>query len=192
MNNYLYHGVKWWNYDLLVEIIKSGYIMPRCMLPKEANQDTNNIFNGTKYISLTEKVRLDGERSSYEEVIYGNPCFVLKRDYIDLIHPKFIEKEMMTPEDYRKILFSDADERFSYYGDEVQTKDKISLKSNLVAIGLPVYDLDATFDNEGKLRLFGSIKEALLGHDIDVPIVNSSLYDFADDEEAIERSKIIF
>ena len=66
MNNYLYHGVKWWNYDLLVEIIKSGYIMPRCELKEGLVTDQNNIFNGTKYISLCQKSLYDPR----EEYLY--------------------------------------------------------------------------------------------------------------------------
>ena len=191
MVEYLYHGIKWWDYDLLVKIIESGYLKPRCMLEPGLITDNNNIFNGTKYLSLTEKVRVDGGRSSYDERIWGNPCFVLKRDNLDLIHPRYVEMDFLSDEEQRKILFSDNDERYSYYEDEVQVKDKISLKSNLVAIGLPMYDLDGSHDNDSKLKLFGDIKRALLGNDIDVPIVNSSVFDFADNDEAIEKTKIL-
>ena len=191
MNKYLYHGIKWGNYDLLIKILESGFILPRCMIEDIDKDDHNNIFNGTKYISLTDKVLLDGERSSYEEVIVDSPCFVLRRDNISLIQPKYVDWDEVSIDEKRKILYSDSDERYSYYGDEVQTKEQRSLKSNLVAIGLPMYDLDFTHDKNAKLRLFGDIKKALSGMDIDVPILNSSLYSFADDDENIEKSKII-
>ena len=125
---YLFHSVKWKNFDLLVDIINSGYIMPRCMLEEGKITDTNNIFNGTKYISLSQKGIADGERSSYDELVMdGNPCLVLKRDNLDLISPRYVDRNELSPDEWRAILFNDGDERFSYYGDELQTKQKISL-----------------------------------------------------------------
>ena len=43
MEPYLFHGIKWFNYDLLIKIIESGYILPRCMLEPGLVTDQNNI-----------------------------------------------------------------------------------------------------------------------------------------------------
>ena len=190
---YLFHSVKWKNFDLLVEIIRSGYIKPRCMLEEGKITDTNNIFNGTKYISLTQKGMADGERSSYDELVMDeNPCLILKKDNLELITPRYADNNEMTTEEWRAILFNDGDERFSYYGDELQTKNMISLKDNLIAIGLPMSYLKTNYDNVDGDEVLANVREALKESGLDVPILDSSFYTFADNEEEMEKSKVEF
>ena len=145
MEPYLYHGIKWYNYDLLLRIIKSGYIMPRCNLETGLITDKNNIFNGTKYISLCQKTLGDDDesvfKSSFNDFIYNKPNLVLKNNNIKIIYPNcmtLFDKDMMSPAEWNKMIFNDNDERVTYYLDEVQTKDNISLKDNLTCSALDI------------------------------------------------------
>ena len=191
MEEYLIHSVKWYNFDILMMILESSYILPRCMLKEGIVTDTNNIFNGTKYISLTQKGGADGGRSSYDELVVDNPCLVLKRDNLDLVYPRYVDQHFVTAEEWRKIIFKDDDERHSYYEDELQTKNPISLKSNLVAVGLPVNYLRHNYEGITLEDTLDRVVKILKKNNLDVPIVNSSDYNFADNAKEIERTKIL-
>lgn len=196
MKNYLYHGIKWFDYKLLVKILENGYIVPRCMLKDGISSDTNNLFNGNKYISLCQK-SLWGEldkleyKCSFDDYIFNRPALVLKRENIDIAYPNLItkvESGMMSPEKWKKITFNDDDERYSYYSDELQTKEKISLKDNLIAVGLPGNHLKRQLSTDEAKQILKSVKEALIKSELDVPILDSSIYSFADDEECIKKN----
>jgi hypothetical protein len=187
---YLFHSVKWHNFDLLIKILESGYILPRNMLEKGLVTDKNNIFNGTKYISLAQKSLADGGRSSYDELIVDSPCFVLKRDNLDLIYPRYADRDYMSNEEWNKILFQDGDERYSYYEDELQTKNPIPLKSNMIALGIPVDYLKYNYDGVSYDDTLAKVAEALKANNLNVPIINSSRYSFADNKEQIEKNTI--
>lgn len=193
MESYLFHGIKWYDYDLLIKILESKYILPRCML-KEPLLDSNNIFNGTKYISLCQKSLgpdyTGAFRSSYDEFIFNKPCFVLENKSFDIIRTDIMstyDAEMMSPEDWNKIIFNDGKIRPSYYIDEVQTKDKISLKDNLKAVGLPLRDIEKRKSQEELKNYLINLRNTLDKIDKEIPIVNSSCYDFGNGEECIKK-----
>ena len=198
MNDYLYHGVKWKNYDLLVKILESGYILPRCMLEEGLVTDRNNIFNGTKYISLCKKTLIDFDlidafSSSYDSFIVNSPCLVLKNNNLNLIHPRIItaaERESIGREEWQALLYRDDDERLTYFVDELQSKDPISLKDNLVAVGLPLDDLEFGMDIGEREKILTDISTVLKKKGYDVPLLDSCMYSFADNEESMNRSKI--
>ena len=193
MKPYLYHGIKWYNYDLLLKIIESGYILPRCELTDDIVDDKNNIFNGTKYISLCQKsIGTDCKsiKTSFNEYILNKPTLLLDKKNINLIYPRFItplENELISPLEWEKLIYNDSDRRVSYYLDEVQTKDRISLKDNLIAVGLPLRHLLRNYSEEEMKNIYNKVKLVLQEKGIDVPIINSSEYDFADDEECIKK-----
>jgi hypothetical protein len=186
MEQYLFHGIKWYDFDLLMEILDSGYIMPKCMLKKGVITDENS-----KFVHLTQKISDDHGRSSYDELIYDNPCFVLKRDNLNLMDTCRINKEYLTPDDLHKIVFQDDENRYSCYDDVVHVKEKISLKDNLVAIGLPLTYLQENYDTMQMNHVFNGINIRCSKLGIDVPLLNSSDYEFADSEEAMKESRII-
>ena len=198
MEPFLYHGIKWNNYSLLVKILKSGYIFPRCMLEDGLVTDKNNIFNGTKYISLCQKslfdVHMEGIfRCSFDEYILNKPALVLKNENIKLIYPEnltMLDKDMMSPEEWRNIIFNDGEKRFSYYLDELQTDDAISLKDNLLAVGIPLSIFSKQYTKVEQQKILTEIKSIILKEYDNIPIVDSSIYNFADDEKCLKKNTI--
>lgn len=196
MENYLYHGIKWYDYKILVKILESGYIMPRCMLKEGLIVDNNNIFNGNKYISLCQKSLWSEEdqweyKRSFDDYIFNRPTLVLKKENIDIAYPNLISKlenDTMSPEKWKRITFNDDEERYSYYCDELQTKEKIALKDNLIAIALPGNHLKRQLSTDEARQILKSVKETLIKSELDVPILDSSIYDFADNEECIKKN----
>ena len=194
MEAYLYHGIKWDNYNLLFKILQSGYILPRCDLEKNLVTDENNIFNGTKFISLCQKnLGPDNEyffKSSFNDYIFCKPNLVLNNSKLRLIYPYVktrFEIDNIPPDEWETIVHNDDDDRrISCYIDEVQTKDRIDLKENLIAIGIPMFQLGRHFDREEIKKFLNKVKETLIESDLDVPIVNSSIYNFADNKENIK------
>ncbi len=194
MEPYLYHGIRFYNYDLLIKIIQSGYIVPRCELEQGLIVDRNNIFNGTKYISLCQKsLGIEDDsyyKSSFNDFIFNKPNLVLKNNNIKIIFPNnisYYDRDMMTKEEWNKIIFSDGEERTSYYIDEVQTKERISLKDNLIAIGIPICELEKNYNEKYIKELLNKIKTELINKELNVPIINSSISGFADNEECIKK-----
>lgn len=193
MEPYLYHGIKWNNYDLMIKILKNGYILPRCMQNEEIKDDFN-LFNGTKYISLSQKTLIEDDREiyrvAYDNFIYNKPMFVLDYKNIDIIYPNIFttfDKDMMSVKEWQNMLHNDDEQRYSDYCDEVQTKDKISLKKSLLALGLPMKHLEDNYTNEDIKKFLNNLKRVLEDNKINVPVINSSIYDCADDMEHIKK-----
>ena len=199
MESFLFHGIKWRDYDLLVYIIESGYILPRCMIDNDFSNDKNNIFNGTKYISLSDKGlvnqgAIDIYWCAYDEFIVDQPSLVLKKDNLKIIHPKIItrhQRDLLSSEEWRAMLYDDdSEERLTYYMDEVQVKEPISIRDNLVAVGIPSDYLNYVLKKDEANELIDRVNSAVKKNGIDVPIVDSSMYSFADNERNIEKHKI--
>ena len=194
MKSYLYHSIKFYNFDTLYKILDSGYILPRCMIKGSESFDRNNIFNGTKYISLTMKT-LMGEneryyyRSSYDEVIAGSLCIVIDK-FKDIIFPSYLDWDMTSREETNKILFKDGPDRYSYYLDEVQTDKKIPI-SNFIAIGYPNANFEYRLGTLKNKKQLLEIKEALVKHNLIIPIINSDVYSFADNEDNIKKYTLV-
>lgn len=199
MESFLFHGIKWRDYDLLVNIIESGYILPRCMIDYDFSNDKNNIFNGTKYISLSDKGlvnqgAIDIYWCAYDEFIVDQPSLVLKKDNLKIIHPKIItrhQRDLLSNEEWRAMLYDDdSEERLTYYMDEVQVKEPISIRDNLVAVGIPSDYLNYVLKKDEANELIDRVNSAVKKNGIDVPIVDSCMYSFADNERNIEKHKI--
>ena len=189
MEKFLYHAIRFKNMDTLYKIVESGFILPRCMIKGSESFDRNNIFNGTRYISLTDKTRSEGIessvfKSSYDDWIVGSLCIVIQ-NLEKVITPTLLDWDNMGPEDVRPLLFKDGPTRYSYFIDEVQTDKRIPT-SYFVAIGYPNYHFKYDLGVEGNDRQLQRLKEFLLSHGIDIPIVDSNAYDFADDREKIK------
>ena len=195
MEQFLYHGIKNYNVDLLEKILISGYIKPRSGL-EGLITDQNNIFNGTDYISLSQKSRYGGPtpeghvRVSYEEFIYNQLCLVLKPNNINLIIPTLIDLDFLPREEWNNIKYKNGDTRYTYYQDEVQTKDNINLKNNLVAIGLPLEYLRYSYSNDQIKLMCDRLHTIMQIQGYDVPILDSSKFSFADDYDRISKNEI--
>ncbi len=195
MENFIYHGIKNYNINLLEKILKSGYIKPRCEL-EELITDHNNIFNGTDYISLSQKSRYTGYspeghvRVSYEEFIFNQVCLVLKPNNINLIIPTLIDLDYLSRDEWNNIKFKNGEKRYTYFEDEVQTKENINLKNNLVAIGLPLEYLRYSYSNDQIKLMCDRLHTIMQIQGYDVPILDSSKFSFADDYDRISKNEI--
>lgn len=195
MKSYYFHSIRNFSVERLIQVLDTGYILPREMMNNPPS-DKNNIFNGNKWISLTQKTLMDDEmsrfyRSSYNELVPGSICLVLEPNVEGITFPNYVDPEFDYYEQTgRKVLFSDDDTRFSYYLDEVQTNKPIPT-SKIIAIGYPLqYKLEKNEEKEKIEEEITSIKSALERNDLNIPLIDSSHYDFADDEEKIRTSEI--
>jgi hypothetical protein len=195
MEPFLYHGIKRYNLELLEKILKSGYLKPRCELEEGLVTDQNNIFNGTEYISLCQKSLFDGYaddhvRVSYDEFVSGQMCLVFKPGNIKLIFPNMIDLDFLSPQEWAEIKFKDGETRYTYFEDEVQTKEKISLKDNLIAIGLPMEYLRYSYSEDEIQEILDRLHSEMQENGFDVPILDSTKYSFADDYDKINENVI--
>ena len=189
MEPYLYHGIRDYNLDKLINILKTGYIVKRSNLDDKYNsKNINEIdFNGENYISLSQKSLYDPyygipRLSSFDRFIYNHLCFVIKNNFKNLVYTNFADFDMYSSNYFKEILKKDK-ERYSSFMDEVQTNVNIS-KEDFLAIGYPVkyFKYRTNIDNEIAL-----IKKNLEEANLKIPIVDSSFYDFADTEEHIKK-----
>lgn len=190
MEPYLYHGIRDFNLDILINILKSGFILRRCNLKQEYNLKNNNEidFNGENYISLSQKSIYDPyygntKLSSFDRFIYNHPCLVIKNNYRNLIYPNFLDLDMHDKESINKLLNNKNSERYSCFLDEVQSSTDIEIK-DFLAIGYPTKHFQYRRNIEQDIEL---IKEILKVKKVDIPIVDSSYYDFADNNEKIKK-----
>lgn len=198
MEPYLYHGIKWNNFELLMDILTTGHILSRKNLNNKIT-DKNNIFNGEEYVSLCQKSLNDDYlrydyKSSYDDFIVGKPCLILKNNNFNLIFPNLIsllDKDIMSPDEWHKIIFKDDDVRYSYYMDELQVKDEVKLENALIAVGLPMEYINYNLNEEDKKNLFKRISLVLKEKYNNIPIIDSSRYNFADNEEEINKHILI-
>ncbi len=187
---YIYHGFKHYRVDILISVLNSGFILPRCMINDESLKDNNNLFNGNKYISLCQKSIIDDGlinvyRCSFNERIFNNLCVVI--DNVEsLLYPDLIEWDYTSKEDLNKILFKDGKLRRSYYQDELQTEIPISI-TKFIAVGYPKSYFETIYGEEQCMKILKTIKRELEKHNLDIPIVNSGYYDFADNSEHIKK-----
>ena len=152
--------------------------------------DTYNLFNGTEYISLSMPSQGSPRlarmfKSAYNYYIFNNLCIVFD-DVPNIIYPLLMNEEDIYLDEYQKILRTDAGERFSYFMDEVMVKDKIDL-SQAIAIGYPLDNIIGQFNKEKAYRELDALYDHLNKNSINVPVVNSCHYDFADTAEEIKK-----
>lgn len=190
MSDYIFHGIKFYDFERLHQIIDTGYILPRKMMGENKPNDDFNLFNGTEYISLSmpsqgsdRLARVYG--SAYKRYIFSNLCFVLD-DIPNLEYPVLMFEDDIYLDEYQKMLRSDEGLRYSYFMDEVMTKDKIPL-SKVVAIGYPKGCIEDRFDEDRANMELKALFEHLDRKNINVPVVDSTYYGFADNEEAIKK-----
>jgi hypothetical protein len=186
MEPYLYHGIKFKNLDVLIEILSTGFILPKSM-QKNAIDDGHNIFNGDKYISLSQKTLIEDDmryraRCSFDSCIHNNINIVIS-NFWDIIYPDYVNWDYLSPERARAIKLSEDRHRYSDCMDEVQT-DKPVPKSNFIAIGYPTNLRSDPKEAEADVK---RIYEALERAQLRIPVIDSSHYDFADTEEHIKK-----
>ncbi len=190
MSDYIFHGVKFFDFERLHQIIETGFVLSRKMMTENKPDDTYNLFNGTEYISLSMPSQGSPRlgrifKSAYDRYVFGNLCFIFD-DVPNLVYPILITDEDIYLEEYRKILRTDEGERYSYFMDEVMTKDRIPL-SRCVGIGFPKELIAKRIDEGTADKELKSLFEHLESKNIKVPVIDSTYYGFADTKEDIKK-----
>lgn len=193
MEPYYFHRFRNFNLDALYSVVENGFILPRKMI-KDAPSDTKNIFNGNSWISLSQKSLMDDLMnrrflSSYNELIVGSLCAVIDKDIPGVVDTNYVIYDFLSPSLKDKIRNSEALPRFSEFLDEVQTDVAIPIEKFL-AIGYPLSHFRKSLSDEDVIRDIEKIEDAFLKKGISIPILDSGIYDFADDEEHIALSQI--
>lgn len=190
---YYFHGIRRLNLDALYKIIDNGFILPRKMLNGTVN-DCNNIFNGESWISISQKSLFDPIimshfRDSYSEWIPNNLCIVINTNIKGIRYTNYIDSDEFYPEERKRLVRDDSDERYSYYIDELQTKVPIP-SSAFLAIGYPLEKFRGIKTQEEIEKDIETIYSKLAEQGLDIPVVDSSTEDFADNERNMILSKI--
>ncbi len=198
MEPYLYHGIRDYNLDRLINILKTGYILPKKMLPDEFKVVRNQQFdfNCQSWVSLSQKSLYDDyyedcNPSSFERFVYNHLCAVIDNniDGINLVNHIFYD--YYGPTGLVNIVSDESEERYSTYMDEVQTRIPVPT-DKFLAIGYPLKHYQRNNKDLDEIR-----KELLLlrstldNKNLKIPIVDSSNYDFADTREDIKKNKIL-
>lgn len=168
----------------LEEILSSGYI-----LSKKHIKNTNKRYagwNGMDYISLCDYSRKNNspynndenykDYTSFEIYIRDSLSFIFSKDDI-----KTIDTVLKPPLEYNLKSISEMIElgnhptkRFSDYPDEVQVKNKISLKK-AIGITIPIdrlidEDCNYTYSREQIIKFLNNTKELLHDYKMRKPI----------------------
>ena len=195
MEPYLYHGIRNYDLDRLINILKTGYILPKKELASQFKVDRTHELdlNGQSWISLCQKSIFDDSveeisHSSFDSFVYKNLCFVFDYNVDGIVYPNHMIYDFYGPKYIRSLVDDESSTRVSTYSDEVQTSIKIPV-SKSIAIGYPKAYLSSS-DCDVASQLM-KIRKALCESKLDVPIVDSSYYDFADTKENIKKYTIL-
>ena len=188
MESYFYHRFKNFNLETLLQVLKTGFILPRNMIVNGLN-DKNNIFNGDSHISLVQKTLMTDDmckyfRSAYIELIQGNLCVVISPEIEGIVYPDYIDFRYDSSE-----IYKNSTTRYSYYMDEVQTPFPISI-TKFLAVGYPLAHFKKIKSENEIEKDLSMLERALINNELDIPIIDSTNVDFADDKEKIKLSKI--
>ena len=190
MSDYVFHGIKFLDFERLHQIIDTGYILSRKMMGENKPNDTYNLFNGTEYISLSMPSQGSPRlarifKNAYNYYIFNNLCIVFG-DVPNIIYPLLMCEEDIYLDEYQKILRSDEGDRFSYFMDEVMVKDKIDL-SRAIAIGYPLDNIKGQFNEEKAYKELETLYDHLEKKNINIPVIDSTHYGFADTPEDVKK-----
>lgn len=194
MEPYLFHGFRDFNVDVVCRVLENGFILPRKMI-NDAKTDCNNIFNGNAWISLCQKSLMDTSmyyrfRDSYSEWILDRLCIVIDNNIDGLRFTNYIDPDECYASVRKRLVYDENPERYSYYMDEVQTNIPIP-SDKFLAIGYPVDYFRSVKSFEEMREDISKIYKILEEKGLNIPVINSSEYSFADNSECIRLSKIM-
>ena len=197
MEPYLYHGIRDYNLDRLINILKVGFILPKKMLANKykVNRENQLDLNGQSWISLCQKSIYDDSLgdispSSFDEHILNHISVVIEESIDNKTYPSHIIYDYYGPEYIRNLIDDNSDNRYSTYSDEIQTNKPISIKK-FIAIGYPKLFLLSKNKKETEVKSnIRLIKDTLDEKKLYIPVIDSSYYDFADDQEKIKKYTI--
>ncbi len=192
MEPYLYHAIKNYDLDRLINILKTGYILPRKMLGEKyrPNRGTKLDLNGESWISLCQKSLYDDTYadiypSSFEMLVKDNLSVVISPDIEGINYPNFVSYDELGPSAIKSLIRDDSPTRYSTYLDEVQTNIPIPT-SKFIAIGYPKEHLEELHERNTKEEI-DAIRKVLDEENLSIPVIDSSSYEFADTEEKIKK-----
>ena len=156
--------------------------------------DCNNIFNGDAWISLAQKsacdlYMLERFRDSYSEWIIDHLCVVVDPNIEGVSYTNYIDADEFYSSLRKRLVFDSNPDRYSYYIDEVQTNVPVPI-NKFLALGYPMDYFRAKKGDQEVEKDIELLYDKLHNKKLDIPIVNSSVYDFADDFQHIECHKI--
>jgi hypothetical protein len=175
-----------------------GYILPKKMLPDEfkVNRSNQLNLNGESWISLSQKTLYDDfygdiNPSSFECHVHNHMCAVIDSNIEDKKIVNHILYDYYGSRYINDLIDDNSEERYSTFMDEVQTRKPVSVTSFL-AIGYPLkYYQSCKKDSKEIKKELEYIKEILEIKSLNLPVIDSSYYDFADNKENIEKNTIL-
>lgn len=190
MEPYYFHGFRNCNLETLYKVLECGFILPREDI-NGIKESGTNLYNGEKWISLCQKSLADDYMAriystSYNEMIYNNLCVVIDSNLKGIVDTLYIPSDCFYESMRKQLVYDQNKERYSSFIDEVQTDIPISI-NDFLAIGYP---LDR-FKKEETEQNIKEIEKRLEQTGLNIPILNSSVYDFGDSKEQFALSKII-
>lgn len=195
MEPYLYHGIRDYNIDRLINILKEGYILPKKMLSENFKVERKNQidFVGQNWISLAQKSLYDEyyaevSPSIFDTHVHNHPCIVIDPSIEGIKYPTFLCYDEYGPDYIKSLINDESNTRYSIYTDELQTNIPVPT-SKFLAIGYPKEHYIET-KKENYQEELGRLRNALLESNLNIPIIDSSYYDFADNKEKIKKHKI--
>jgi len=193
MEPYFFHGFRDYNVDTVCRVLESGFILPRKMITNGFD-DSNNIFNGEAWISLSQKSLIDPHpryrvREAYNEWIYDHLCVVISPNIDGVTYTNYVDSDECYKEWRKHVVYDDNPIRYSYYIDEVQTNVAIPVEK-ILALGYPSNYFFMIKGESGVKDDLDVLCNKLASKNLDIPIVNSSMYDFADNSKQLIKSKI--
>ena len=181
-NNFYFHSVRF-NFDILEDILKSGYILSR----EKCNSQKNTLnFNGNKWISICEYYEpyyfSDDSifKSAYQLLVVNGISIVLK-DNLEATKTIF----MTSDELYPGVIKEENPIRYSDCIDEYQVRDSIS-KDHFLAVTYPyLYMLDK--DKKQAKSEYDKVRCLLDEFDYQLPIIDSSSSVFEQELTKLEK-----
>lgn len=203
MEPYLYYGIRDYDLDSIISILRRGFIVPRKMLgEKYKTERTGKLdLTGDSWIDLCQKSLYDDSYgdispSKFDIQILNHMCAVLEHPLEGIQYPTHLIYDICGPEEVQSKIKDDSTERYSVFLDEVQTNVPVPT-SKFTAIGYPRDFLLSESKEYGPVKTTEQVKEelealrqALVEGNLTIPIVDSSYWDFADDKERIRRYTI--
>ena len=194
MEPYLYHGIRNYDLDRLINILRTGYVLPKKELSSQFKVDRTNELdlNGQSWISLCQKSLFDDSfddvsHSSFDSFIHKNLCLVFNFNIDGIVYPNFLVYDFYGSKCIRSLVNDESRNRVSTFSDEVQTSVKIPV-SKAIALGYPMdYLSSLDYDVASQIK---EIRKTLCESKLDIPVVDSSYYDFADTKENIKKYTI--
>ena len=163
----------------LEKILQSGYLLSRRNLKMDEKE---TLFNGMDYISLCDLTKKKDYYSAYNIYTQNGLSLLFSRD-IEVIIPNYINLSQRSNDMGKEMHRLGLKGRYSDFKDEVQVKDKLSLKY-LKGLSIPLEKLCSCHSNEYAYYYLYYVKGCLKNHGYRLPILD------LDNEKVIDIQKM--